>query len=135
MKKNFKTTPFQLKVEKPWGYELILTPPEAPATGKILHLKAGHRFSLQYHDQKEETLILINGEALLVLEDENGVLQEIKMEQNKGYFIKVLQKHRIKGITGCEILEASTPEIGNTVRIEDDYSRGTETEEKRKTRL
>lgn len=124
--------PFQLKVEKPWGYELILTPPESPVTGKILHLNAGCRFSLQYHDKKKETLTLIFGQALLILEDENGKLQEIKMEPKKGYFIKPLQKHRAKGITDCDILEASTREEGNTVRIEDDYARGTETEEMRK---
>lgn len=126
--------PYQLKVEKPWGYELILTPPESPVTGKILHLNAGCRFSLQYHDKKEETLTLISGEALLILEDEKGQLQEIEMEQRKGYFIKPFQKHRAKGITDCDILEASTREKGKTVRIEDDYKRRTETEEKRKRR-
>lgn len=126
--------PFQLKVEKPWGYELILTPEESPVTGKILHLNAGQRFSLQYHDKKKETLTLIFGLALLILEDENGKLQEIKMEPKKGYFIKPLQKHRAKGITDCDILEASTREEGKTVRLEDDYARGTETEEARKKR-
>ncbi len=133
-KSKFSTTPYQMKVEKPWGYELILTPEESPVTGKILHLNKDARFSLQYHDRKQETLILLSGEALLILEDENGVLQEIKMESFKGYFIRPLQKHRAKGITDCDILEASTREEGETVRLEDDYSRGTETEEARKKR-
>ncbi|MFZ5366388.1 MAG: cupin [Patescibacteria group bacterium] len=126
--------PYQLKVEKPWGYELILTPEESPVTGKILHLNAGCRFSLQYHDKKEETLTLISGEAEIILEDENGILQTTKMEPKKGYFIKPFQKHRAKGVTDCDILEASTREEGNTVRLEDDYARGTETEEERKKR-
>ncbi|PJE67596.1 cupin [Candidatus Shapirobacteria bacterium CG10_big_fil_rev_8_21_14_0_10_40_9] len=126
--------PSQLKIEKPWGYELLLTPPESPVTGKILHLNEGCRFSLQYHDKKQETLTLISGEAEIILEDENKVLQTIKMESKKGYFIKPFQKHRAKGITDCDILEASTKEEGKTVRLEDDYSRGTETEEERKKR-
>lgn len=126
--------PYQQKIEKPWGYELLLTPPESPVTGKILHLNEGCRFSLQYHDKKQETLTLISGEAEIILEDENKVLQTIKMEPKKGYFIKPFQKHRAKGITDCDILEASTKEEGETVRLEDDYARGTETEETRKTR-
>lgn len=131
MKKNFSVQPFVRKREKPWGYELILTPAKALATGKILHVNKGHRFSLQYHDQKEETLCLLEGEAKLVIEDENGQLQEMKMEPKKGYFIRPFQKHRCVGITDCDILEASTKEEGNTFRLEDDYGRGTETEEER----
>ncbi len=132
MKKGFLTTPFVSRIEKPWGYELILTPEESKVTGKILHLNAGCRFSLQYHDEKEETLILISGEAEIILENEDKVLQTIKMEPRKGYFIKPFQRHRVKGISDCDILEVSTPEKGNTVRIEDDYQRGTETEEVRR---
>lgn len=131
MKRNFSTIPFQIRVDKPWGWELILTPPSSPVTGKILHLNFGHRFSLQYHDKKEETLTLVSGQAELILENENGQLTAIEMEPQKGYLIKPLQKHRAKGITDCDILEASTPEEGNTVRLEDDYARGTETEEER----
>lgn len=123
---DFQTKPLQKKIEKPWGYELILTPPDAPFTHKILHFDAGKRFSLQYHDQKIEVLNLISGEAKIILEDEDGNLNEIKMELYKGYFVKAGQKHRCCGITDCDIAEASTPEIGNTVRIEDDYNRPNE---------
>ncbi|TSC54170.1 MAG: mannose-6-phosphate isomerase [Microgenomates group bacterium LiPW_31] len=132
MKKDFFTKPFQLKIEKPWGYEIILTPPEPSVTGKIEHVNAGCRCSLQYHDKKQETLILITGKAIIYLEDDRGNLREIEMEPRKGYFIKPFQKHRFKGITDCDIFEASTKEEGNTIRLEDDYSRPTETEEIRK---
>ena len=131
MKRNFSTIPFQIRVEKPWGYELILTPPESPVTGKILHLNASQRFSLQYHDKKEETLTLVSGQAQLILENETGQFTTIEMESQKGYLIKPLQKHRAKGITDCDILEVSTPEVGNTYRLEDDYNRSIETEEAR----
>lgn len=123
---------FQQKIDKPWGYELILTLPESPVTGKILHINRDCRLSYQYHDQKEESLTLLNGSALLIYE-ENLKIIEMPMELNKGYFVKPMQKHRIKGVTDCDIMEVSTPEIGNTVRLEDDYARSTETQEDRDT--
>ena len=58
-----KTT--AIKVEKPWGFEIILTPENLGRVGKILFVKKGERLSLQYHDQKEETLCLFSGKALL----------------------------------------------------------------------
>jgi mannose-6-phosphate isomerase len=121
------TKPFVEKVEKPWGYELILTPSDSPVTGKILHLNQGARLSYQYHDQKKESLTLINGRAKIILDD-----QEEEMEPKKGYFITPFQKHRVQGITDCDIMEVSTKEEGTTVRLQDDYQRPNETEELRK---
>ena len=134
MKKDFSVVPYQMKVDKPWGYELLLTPEESPVTGKILHLDDGKRFSLQYHDKKIETLTLFKGEAKIILENEKGEVEEIEMEINKGYLIKPMQKHRCQGVKDCLIFEVSTKEEGETVRLEDDYGRGTETEEVRKKR-
>ena len=84
-KSKFSSKPFFQKIIKPWGYEIILTPPESPVTGKILHLDDRKRFSLQYHDKKKETLTLISGEAYIILENKKGELGKIKMEKNKGY--------------------------------------------------
>jgi len=133
-KDQFFVIPFQLKVDKPWGYELILTPPDAPFTGKLLHLDKDCRFSFQYHDKKQESLTLVKGRAKLWLEDENGKIRKIEMKPFKGYLIKPYQKHRACGITDCDILETSTPERGKTVRLQDDYARGTETEKEREKR-
>lgn len=121
------TKPFVEKIDKPWGYELILTSPDSPVTGKILHLNQGARWSYQYHEKKQENLILINGQAKIILDD-----QEEEMEPKKSYFIKPLEKHRVQGITDCDIMEVSTKEEGITVRLEDDYQRPNETEELRK---
>jgi oxalate decarboxylase/phosphoglucose isomerase-like protein (cupin superfamily) len=129
---KFTIQPYLRRVGKPWGYELIFVPPDSPVMGKILHINKGARFSLQYHDQKEEILCLLKGEAKITIEDEEGNLQELPMEPKKGYRIRPFQKHRVAGVTDCDILEASTPEKGNTYRLEDDYGRGTETEEERK---
>ncbi len=129
---NFSTTPYQKRVDKPWGYEIIYTRDDVPATGKILHVNAGKRLSLQYHDEKIETMVCISGEGRLVLTDENGEEKEIPMELNHGYFVQPGQIHRLIAVTDCVFLEASTPETGNTFRLQDDANRETETEEMRK---
>lgn len=131
---RFSTNSFVEKIDKPWGHELIFVPSEALVTGKILHINKGARFSFQYHEKKQETLCLFQGQAKLIIEDKEGVLQEIEMEPRKGYFIRPFQKHRCQAITDCDILEASTREEGRTVRVEDDYGRGDETEEIRRQR-
>lgn len=129
---RFSVDAYVMKVEKPWGFELIFSDGSAQVTSKILHVSAGKRSSLQYHDLKEEILTLISGSGILELEDKNGQVKKINMELRKSYLIVANQIHRFAaGQTDCEIMESSTPEQGNTVRLEDDYSRGTETEEDR----
>ena len=120
------------RVEKPWGYELHFVPEGMPYMGKIMHIKAGKRLSLQVHDQKIESYYLSSGKCNLIIENEKGKLESIPMEKGKGYTILPGQKHRHEAVTECDVFEASTPEIGNTFRLEDDYSRPTETEQLRK---
>lgn len=123
--------PFQIKIEKPWGYELIFTPPEAPTIGKLLHLNIGSRFSLQYHEIKEETLVLVKGQANIYLGGtEKSVVKE-NMVLDFGYLIKPKVIHRVEAVTECDIFESSTREEGVTVRLGDDYGRKDETEEER----
>lgn len=131
--KTFLMTPYHKRVEKPWGYEIIYTPDDAPATGKILHINAGKRLSLQYHDVKRETLCLINGKGVITLSNQNDDTVEIPMELYKGYHVMPGQVHRVTAITDMDFIEASTPELGNTFRLQDDSGRTTETEEIRKT--
>jgi len=129
--KNFSIIPNQKRVEKPWGYEIIYTPDSAPANGKILHVNSGKRLSLQYHDKKIETLCLIKGQAKITISNQKGEVIEIPMELFKGYFIVPGQIHRVTAVTDIDFIEAATPEIGNTFRLQDDTNRTTETEEVR----
>lgn len=123
--------PHQVRVEKPWGWEIVWA--ETPQyCGKLLHIRAGSRLSLQYHDQKLETQCLLHGRALLVVEDAAGALREVEMEPGKGYTIQPFQRHRLVGIDDADIIEVSTPERGTTFRLEDDYTRPDETEELRR---
>lgn len=129
---DFSVIPFQAKVEKPWGYEIHYTPANLARTGKILFIKAGKKPSFQYHEKKEETLCLFSGEAIIWLENNRGEIEKIPMQPYAGYTILPLQKHRVEALTDSFILEVSSPEIGTTVRLEDDYHRPDETEQMRK---
>ena len=124
-------TPFIQRVEKPWGFELLFTPPDRPYAGKLLHIDAGKRISLQYHDQKLETIVLLRGRAQLLIDNAAGELETIEMLPGQGYSNVPGQRHRLIAIEASDLLEASTPEIGTTYRLEDDSGRGHETEQSR----
>lgn len=128
-KAKFSSTPYLKKVPKPWGYELHFTPEGLSYMGKILHIERGKRLSLQVHDQKMESWYLLSGKVTMVLESSTGELEEINMEKGVGYTTHIGQQHRLVGVEESDVLEVSTPEIGNTYRLEDDYSRPDETEE------
>jgi len=129
---NFSNDSYVKRVEKPWGYELHLVPENLPYMFKIMHVNAGHRMSLQIHDTKQETYLVVKGRAKLIWENEKGELIETELENEKGFSTLIGQKHRLCGITDCDIVEASTPEAGTTWRLEDDYARPHETEDQRK---
>lgn len=119
------------RVEKPWGWELLWA--ETPNyVGKILHISAGKRLSLQYHDQKLETQYLMQGRVVLLLEHDDGSLREVPMEPGKGYTIYPFQRHRLIALEDSDIVEVSTPETGMTYRLDDDYQRPDETEAMRR---
>ena len=128
---GFSTDPYAIKVDKPWGYEIHWVKPDAPYIGKVLHIEAGKRLSMQVHDEKQESWFIIKGQAKVVWENAEGELIETELQPGLGYSTGVGQKHRLVGITDCDIIEVSTPEKGTTYRLEDDYSRPDETPEQR----
>jgi mannose-6-phosphate isomerase len=128
---SFSTDAYVKRVEKPWGYELHWVRPDAPYMGKIEHINAGARLSLQLHDEKQESWLLINGRAAVIWENAKGELIQTELIAGQGYSTKVGQRHRLIGITDCDIIEVSTPEVGTTWRLEDDYARPNETPEQR----
>lgn len=130
-KSTFTNEPYVKRVEKPWGYELHWVPVGMPYMGKMLHIDAGKRLSLQAHDQKQESYWLISGECNLILENANGELETVSMQKGKGYTTIVGQRHRHQAVTDCDVIEVSMPETGITYRLEDDYKRPDETPEQR----
>lgn len=129
--KDFSTDPYVIRVEKPWGYELHWVKPDAPYLGKVLHINKGGRLSLQVHDAKQESWFLMSGKASVIWDNNQGNLTETVLQFGRGYSTTVGQRHRLVGLTDCDILEVSTPEKGTTWRLEDDYSRPHETPEQR----
>ncbi|MGA3150623.1 MAG: cupin [Candidatus Saccharimonadales bacterium] len=130
-KSIFDLSPYAKRIEKPWGYEIHWVPVDKPYMGKIEHINAGYRMSLQIHEQKQESWLIMKGRAKVVWEDKSGRIVETELEPGQGYSSTIGQKHRLVGITDCDIIEVSTPEIGTTYRLEDDYNRPDETEQQR----
>jgi mannose-6-phosphate isomerase-like protein (cupin superfamily) len=130
---GFSTDPTARRIEKPWGYEIMLTPESSPYAAKLIHVTAGKRLSLQMHDQKEETQTLLDGQGFLVLEDADGTLSDVPLQPGVGYHIAIGQKHRLCAAPDQDVtvFEASTPEIGTTWRLEDDFMRPHQTDAQR----
>jgi len=129
---GFSNDSYVKRVEKPWGHELHWVPEDAPYMGKLLHVNKDARLSLQIHDQKSESWFLVGGRAAVIWENSQGELIETELQKGVGYTTQIGQKHRLKGLTDCDIIEVSTPELGTTWRLDDDYSRPDETPEQRK---
>ncbi|MEP6993571.1 MAG: cupin domain-containing protein [Acidobacteriota bacterium] len=108
-------------VPKPWGREVIFAENELYA-GKILHLNAGHCLSLQYHERKDETIFVLEGQMRLQVEID-GAMQEILLGPGQSHRIRPGARHRMRADMPCTIVEVSTPQLDDVVRLEDDYGR------------
>ena len=111
------------RVEKPWGYELIWAHTDHYA-GKILHVKAGHLLSIQYHHAKDETMHVLSGELVLRTWERVGAAPvERRFMPGESVHIPAPTIHQIEAIVDSDVLEASTPELDDLVRITDRYGR------------
>ena len=105
---EMKTKPF--KVEKSWGYELWLANNEEnDYCGKLLHVKAGHRFSMHFHASKHETFYVLKGTAILETIDTNtATVCSEDLREGECYVIDRLVPHQVEAITELDIIESST---------------------------
>jgi len=111
-----------VKVEKPWGHEIRWAINEK-YLGKILHINKGHRLSKQYHEVKDETIYVLSGKLQIILGPKDI---EIQIPEGHAYRIKPKEIHRFCApYSDVELIEVSTPEIDDVVRLEDDYQRET----------
>jgi mannose-6-phosphate isomerase-like protein (cupin superfamily) len=115
------------KVEKPWGYELHWAKTDR-YVGKLIHVNAGHALSLQYHNQKDETIFLWAGRMLFEIAEGHegtagGSLTKREMKPGESVHVTPKTVHRMTAITDCDIFEVSTPELHDVVRLEDRYGR------------
>jgi quercetin dioxygenase-like cupin family protein len=112
------------RVDKPWGHEIWWARTER-YVGKTLHVKAGESLSLQYHNVKDETILIQSGRLLFETRPAGdlGELRRIEMNPGDVFHITPGTVHRMTGLTDCDIIEVSTPELEDVVRLEDRYGR------------
>ena len=110
------------RVDKPWGHELIWALTDRYC-GKVIVIETGRRLSLQYHEQKDEAIFVHSGRLLLHLEDEAGAMTVREIGAGEAAHVAVGRRHRYEAIERVELIEVSTPELADVVRVEDDFGR------------
>ncbi|HSJ65906.1 MAG TPA: cupin domain-containing protein [Gemmatimonadaceae bacterium] len=108
-------------VPKPWGHEVIWAHTDR-YVGKLLHIKAGHALSVQYHERKDETIFLLRGEMVYRVQ-ENGELRDVRLSVGEAFRNVPGTIHQMEAVTDCDVLEASTPDLDDVVRLSDRYGR------------
>ena len=114
-------TDLPYRVPKPWGYEIIWARTDR-YVGKILHIEPGHVLSLQYHNKKDESIYILSGEIILRMQ-QGETLIERRMREGETVHISPKQIHQFEAVASSDVLEASTPEIDDVVRLKDRYGR------------
>ena len=110
------------RVEKPWGYELHWAKTER-YVGKLIHVNAGHALSLQYHNLKDETMHVLRGELILRTRPDTELIARV-FKAGETVHIPARLVHQIEAVVDSDVLEASTPELDDLVRLQDRYGRG-----------
>ena len=111
-----------VRVPKPWGHETIWAQSDR-YVGKILHINAGHELSMQYHIRKDETVYLLSGEIIYRVKGNDEVLDDVQLRIGESFRITPGTIHQMVAVTDCDVLEVSTPELDDVVRLSDKYGR------------
>lgn len=110
------------KTEKPWGYELLWAKTK-DYVAKVLVIRSGQSLSLQYHREKEETLYLESGECVMEAGEKQSSLEKVRLRSGDVFHVPPGFVHRLSALTDCRFFEVSTPQLGDVVRLKDDYGR------------
>ena len=109
-------------VPKPWGWEKIWAHTDR-YVGKILHINAGQALSVQYHVRKDETVYLLSGQLKYWVRDDSGEMRDMNLAVGDAYRVTPGTVHYMEAVTDCDILETSTPDLDDVVRLKDRYGR------------
>ena len=109
-------------VAKPWGHERIWALTDRYC-GKLLVIEAGKRLSLQKHVAKDESIYVLSGRLRLHLEDDAGVVGVTELGPGAARHVATGRIHRYEAVERTELVEVSTPELDDVVRLSDDYGR------------
>ena len=110
------------RVEKPWGNELIWAKTDR-YVGKILHIKAGEALSLQYHRVKDETIMVLTGKLRFEHFADGEEPKVTELGPREPFHVTPGMRHRMIAIEDTDVLEVSTTELDDVVRLEDRYGR------------
>ena len=113
------------RTEKPWGYELLYAH-TSRYVGKVIFVEKGHRLSLQYHQRKDESMYILSGKARIDFGEDEAKLTSLVLEPGGTIRLKPLTRHRVEALEDTTLLEVSTPELEDVVRLRDDYGRAEE---------
>ena len=111
------------RIDKPWGFETHFALVPGKYCGKTLHVDAGHALSLQYHVRKEETIAVQSGKLLFEVGTAEGSLESFELLPGEAVHLSPGTRHRMTALVDTVVLEASTTELDDVVRIEDRYGR------------
>jgi mannose-6-phosphate isomerase-like protein (cupin superfamily) len=112
----------ETRVEKPWGYEIRWAVTDR-YLGKIIHVTRGEALSLQYHERKDECLLIVSGRLDMELDGDDGELSSHRLEPGDTVRVRAGRRHRMTAVEDTDIFEVSSPEIDDVVRLEDRYGR------------
>jgi mannose-6-phosphate isomerase-like protein (cupin superfamily) len=110
------------RIDKPWGWELVWAETDR-YVGKLLFIRAGDALSLQYHEVKDESWLVREGRARLELGDVGGELGTLEIGPGDTFRYRPGTVHRVAALEDTLIVEVSTPELDDVVRLEDRYGR------------
>jgi mannose-6-phosphate isomerase len=110
------------KVDKPWGWELVWAEADE-YVGKLLFVRAGESLSLQYHEVKDESWLVHEGRARLELGELGGELESFELVPGDAYHFRPRTVHRVTAIEDTLVIEVSTPQLSDVVRVQDKYGR------------
>lgn len=110
------------RVEKPWGHEIVFARSETYC-GKVIFVRAGEQLSLQFHRVKDETIYVHSGRIELEIGDPGGPLDTEVVGPGRSFRLRPGVVHRWKALEDSVVLEASTPDLDDVVRLEDNYGR------------
>ncbi len=110
------------RIEKPWGHEEIFAE-TSTYVGKILFIREGEALSLQFHEEKEETLRVLDGEMDLITGPDVDHLGAVRMGPAAVFHVAPGELHRMVAVSDCTLLEVSTNHLDDVVRLDDKYGR------------
>src|SRR5215212_4944774 len=109
------------RVDKPWGHEEIFALVDGKFCGKVLHVRAGHALSLQYHERKEEVIAVQSGRCRMEVGEHESAMTALDLEAGDSVHLPAGVRHRVEALTDVVLLEASSTELDDVVRLEDRY--------------